>query len=85
MMKYYGGELVARNTDCIIVKNPIIPKPTNLWDMLPDEIQKYIEQFKLEPGPHLLEVKIKKGSRSDLGRPTSNPLENKESLMKVFR
>ena len=49
-----------------------------------DEIEKYIEQFKLEPGPHLLEVKIKKGSRSDLGRPTSNPLENKEALMKVF-
>ena len=42
MMKYYGGELVARNTDCIIVKNPIIPKPTNLWDMLPDEIQSKI-------------------------------------------
>jgi phosphonopyruvate decarboxylase len=50
-----------------------------------DEIQNYIEQFKLMSGPHLLEVKIKKGSRSDLGRPTSSPLENKEALMKVFR
>ena len=28
----------------------------------------------------VLEVKIKKGSRSDLGRPTSSPIQNKESF-----
>jgi len=50
-----------------------------------DEIPNYIKQLKLQPGPHLLEVKIKKGSRSDLGRPTSSPLENKEALMKLFK
>jgi phosphonopyruvate decarboxylase len=50
-----------------------------------DEIQHYIEQVKVQPGPHLLEVKVKKGSRSDLGRPTSSPIQNKEALMKVFR
>jgi len=50
-----------------------------------DEIQNYIEQFKQRPGPHLLEVKVKKGSRSDLGRPTSTPRQNKEALMKIFR
>ena len=50
-----------------------------------DEIQNYIEQIKGQSGPHLLEVKIKKGSRSDLGRPTSNPIQNKEALMKTFR
>jgi phosphonopyruvate decarboxylase len=49
------------------------------------EIQTYIERFKREPGPHLLEVKIKKGSRVDLGRPTSTPSQNKEALMAVFR
>jgi phosphonopyruvate decarboxylase len=49
-----------------------------------DEIQNYIEKIKGQPGPHLLEVKIKKGSRSDLGRPTSSPTQNKEALMKAF-
>jgi phosphonopyruvate decarboxylase len=50
-----------------------------------DEIQNYIHQIKGQPGPHLLEIKIKKGSRDDLGRPTSSPAENKEALMKAFR
>ncbi|MDC3328444.1 phosphonopyruvate decarboxylase [Pseudomonadales bacterium] len=50
-----------------------------------DEIRNYIEKIKGQPGPHLLEVKIKKGSRSDLGRPTSSPIQNKEALMKAFR
>lgn len=49
-----------------------------------DDIQNYIERFKRRPGPHLLEVKVRKGSRSDLGRPTSTPLKNKEALMKIF-
>ena len=50
-----------------------------------DEIRSYIEKIKGHPGPHLLEVKIKKGARSDLGRPTSTPTQNKEALMRVFR
>lgn len=29
----------------------------------------------------LLEVKVKKGNRKDLGRPTTTPIENKEALM----
>ena len=50
-----------------------------------NEIQNYIEQFKQQPGPHLLEVKVKKGSRSDLGRPSSTPYQNKVALIKMFR
>lgn len=33
------------------------------------------------PAPLLLEIKVKKGSRDDLGRPTTTPVENKEALM----
>ncbi len=33
------------------------------------------------PAPVLLEIKVKKGSREDLGRPTTTPVENKEALM----
>lgn len=32
-------------------------------------------------GPVLLEIKVKKGSRIDLGRPTTTPVQNKEALM----
>ena len=36
-------------------------------------------------GPILLEVKVKKGNRKDLGRPTTTPIENKEAYMAFLR
>ncbi|MBQ9575752.1 MAG: phosphonopyruvate decarboxylase [Muribaculaceae bacterium] len=35
--------------------------------------------------PILLEIKVKKGARADLGRPTSTPIENKEALMNFLK
>lgn len=35
--------------------------------------------------PLLLEIKVKKGSRDDLGRPTTTPIENKEALMDFLK
>lgn len=35
----------------------------------------------LQEGPIILEVKVKKGNRKDLGRPTTTPIQNKEALM----
>lgn len=35
-------------------------------------------------GPVLLEVKVRKGARKDLGRPTTSPIENKEAFMKFL-
>lgn len=32
-------------------------------------------------GPTLLEIKVRKGNRKDLGRPTTTPVQNKEALM----
>ena len=32
-------------------------------------------------GPVLLEIKVKKGNRKNLGRPTTTPIQNKEELM----
>lgn len=32
-------------------------------------------------GPVFIEVKVKKGARKDLGRPTTTPIQNKEALM----
>jgi phosphonopyruvate decarboxylase len=36
-------------------------------------------------GPMLLEVKVKKGNRKDLGRPTTTPIQNKEALMNFLK
>lgn len=37
-----------------------------------------IKEFR---GPIFLEIKVRKGFRKDLGRPTTTPIQNKESLM----
>ena len=33
------------------------------------------------PGPSLLEIRVKKGARKDLGRPTLTPVQNKQGFM----
>ena len=38
-----------------------------------------------QEGPVLLEVKVKKGNRKDLGRPTTTPIQNKEALMQFLK
>jgi phosphonopyruvate decarboxylase len=40
-----------------------------------------MNRLKLADGPVLLEIKINKGARKDLGRPTTSPIENKENFM----
>ena len=39
----------------------------------------------LAEGPVLIEVKVKKGNRKDLGRPTTTPIQNKEALMDFLK
>ena len=39
----------------------------------------------LQKGPILLEIKVKKGNRKDLGRPTTTPIENKDALMQFLK
>lgn len=40
-----------------------------------------LHQIKAIDGPVFMEVKVKKGNRKDLGRPTTTPIQNKEALM----
>lgn len=40
-----------------------------------------LSSIPLKGGPVLLEIKVKKGNRKDLGRPTTTPIENKEAFM----
>lgn len=50
-----------------------------------EEIIQALKKIKEVDGPILLELKIRKGSRKDLGRPTTTPIENKEAFMKFLQ
>ena len=46
-----------------------------------EDLEVILYELKEQAGPVLLEVKVKKGNRKDLGRPTTTPIQNKEALM----
>lgn len=50
-----------------------------------DELINILPDFIASSGPVFLEIKVKKGNRKDLGRPTSTPVQNKESLMEFLK
>lgn len=45
------------------------------------ELKKLINLLKQSDGPSMLEIRINKGARKELGRPTISPNKNKEMLM----
>jgi len=49
------------------------------------EIKENIEKIKNMQGPILLEIKVNKGARKNLGRPTITPRENKEDFMNFLK
>jgi phosphonopyruvate decarboxylase len=52
---------------------------------LEKELSTLNSQLSTLGGPFLLEVKVKKGNRKDLGRPTTTPIQNKEGLMAFLK
>ena len=44
-----------------------------------------LDEVKKNNDLSLIEVKVKKGNRKDLGRPTTSPIQNKEALMDFLR
>ena len=46
-----------------------------------ENLQEILKEIQKQDGLTLLEVKVKKGNRKDLGRPTTTPNENKVALM----
>jgi len=49
-----------------------------------NELEQSLNIIKDSKGPSLLEVRIKKGARKDLGRPTKSPIENKIEFMEFL-
>jgi len=48
------------------------------------EISERMPLLKAVPGPSLLEVKVRRGARADLGRPTTSPKQNKAAFMEFL-
>jgi len=50
-----------------------------------EELQSIIDDLKNFEKPSLILIKVKKGSRKNLGRPTKTPLENKKEFMEFIK
>lgn len=50
-----------------------------------EELEKEIKRACASPGPHIVHVKVKSGSASDLGRPNLSPVQVKERFMDFVR
>ena len=53
----------------------------NSKEELVKELSTLNSQLSTVGGPVLIEIKVEKGNRKDLGRPTTTPIQNKEALM----
>lgn len=49
------------------------------------DLEEAIKRTQTCKGPLLIEVRVRKGARKDLGRPTSTPIENKEAFVGFLR
>lgn len=50
-----------------------------------NDLDDILKEIKSIEGPAFIEVKVKKGNRKDLGRPTTTPIQNKISLMQYLK
>jgi phosphonopyruvate decarboxylase len=41
----------------------------------------YLDQLRASRGPALLEIRVRQGARANLGRPTTTPMQNKQSFI----
>lgn len=68
---------------------PAVAKAVGYKNVYSVETKEYLTELlgkvKNQDGPVLLEVKVKKGNRKDLGRPTTTPIQNKEALMDFLK
>ena len=50
-----------------------------------EELSHILSSLSNMQGPTLIEIRVCKGNRKDLGRPTTTPIENKEALMQFIK
>lgn len=75
-----GQPTVGLKIDLPAVAEAVGYKASYSIETIQDLVQ-LLGKVKDQKGPVLLEIKVKKGNRKDLGRPTTTPKQNKEALM----
>ena len=75
-----GQPTVGLKIDLPAVAEAVGYKASYSIETIQDFVQ-LLGKVKDQKGPVLLEIKVKKGNRKDLGRPTTTPKQNKEALM----
>ena len=75
-----GQDTAAKNIDLSAIVGAMGPSKM-FKAATPAELKAKITDFMKCVGPSFLEVKIRPGSREDLGRPTIKPINNKENFM----
>ena len=78
-----GQKTAAKELDMTAIVNSLGSSKIFSAETSADLELKFID-FISCPGPSFLEVKIRPGSREDLGRPTIKPVDNKENFMKFL-
>ena len=76
-----GQPTVGFSTDFQAIAKAGGYKATYLADSL-ETVEKLMADARQGPRPALLEIRVKRGARKDLGRPKSTPLQNRDALMK---
>lgn len=79
-----GQPTVGLKIDLPAVAKAVGYKTTYSVDNKTD-LEAILNNVKNQEGPIILEVKVKKGNRKDLGRPTTTPIQNKEALMNFLK
>ena len=79
-----GQPTVGLHIDLPAVAKAVGYKATFSVDNMSD-LNVILNEAKNLGGPVLIEIKVKKGNRKDLGRPTTTPIQNKEALMEFLK
>lgn len=78
-----GQPTIALNINLIEIAKASGYKHCHSVDNVND-LSDTLNLIKRVKGPIFVEIKVKKGNRKDLGRPSSTPIENKKSLMQFL-
>ena len=79
-----GQPTVGLKIDLPAVAKAVGYKATYSVDSMA-ELESVLAKVNSFESPALLEIKVKKGNRKDLGRPTTTPIQNKEALMQFLK
>lgn len=79
-----GQPTVGHKIDLVAVAKAVGYKQAMMVDTKAN-LETALKQISTIEGPVLLEIRVRKGNRKDLGRPTTTPVQNKEALMSFLK